>query len=307
MNSRQKLQVYSALAASMAVWGLSFLVTKQVVSVLPVSTLLAMRFVIASVFLGVWVIARGELRISKRDLGVLAALAVLSPVGYFLFETHGVARTQASHASVIVAIIPAVVFILAMIFRQERFSWRKALGIALAYAGVVLVIGVGTSEEGATILGDVLILGAVACASVRTLLAKRVLRRVTPLQLTFYQFLFSLIVFVPLASADGFEWTAKFTGSVLFGVLFLGLFCSALAFLAMHYALVHLPASGVSVAANFVPVVTLIAEIALYGTTPSWPKLTGMVMVIGGMVLAQAMTRNTSESGRGILPGRVGG
>ena len=307
MNSRQKLQVYAALAASMAVWGLSFLVTKQVVDVLPVSTLLAMRFLLAVVFLGVWTVARGELRLPKRDLLMLAALAVLSPVGYFLFETYGVARTQASHASVIVAVIPAVVFILAMIFRQEKFAWRKAWGILLAYAGVILVIGLGSTEAGASVLGDVLVLGAVACASVRTLLAKRILQKVTPLQLTFYQFLFSLIVFLPLAAADGFSWAEQITGPILFGVLFLGLFCSALAFLGMHYALVHLPASGVSVAANFVPVVTLAAEIAVYGAVPSAAKLVGMVMVIGGMVLAQAAKRDGGAPAERLLPGRVGG
>ncbi|MBN1859227.1 DMT family transporter [Candidatus Bipolaricaulota bacterium] len=307
MNSRQKVQVYAALAASMGVWGISFLVTKQVVDVLPVSTLLSMRFLLAVIFLGVWAVARGELRVPKRDLLMLAALAVLSPVGYFLFETHGVARTQASHASVIVAVIPAVVFILAMLFRQEKFSWRKALGIAVAYAGVILVIGLGTSEAGASVLGDVLVLGAVACASVRTLFAKQILQKVTPLQLTFYQFLFSLVVFLPLAAADGFDWTARVTGSVLLGVLFLGLFCSALAFLGMHYALVHLPASGVSVAANFVPVVTLAAEIALYGTVPSAAKVVGMAMVIGGMVLAQAVKRDKGAADEQLLPGRVGG
>jgi len=307
MNDRKKLQVYAALAASMTVWGVSFLVTKHVVGVLPVSTLLAMRFLLASAFLGAWAMIRGDLRVPRRDLQVLAALTVLSPVGYFLFETHGVARTQASHASVIIAVIPAAVFILAMLFRQERFAWRKALGIALAYAGVVLVIGLGTSETGATVLGDVLILGAVACASIRTILAKRVLQRVTPLQLTFYQFLFSLVVFLPLASTEGLDWTVNFSGSVLLGVLFLGLFCSALAFLGLHYALVHLPASGVSVAANFVPVVTLIAEIALYGVLPSPAKLAGMVMVIGGMVFAQAVNRGKGAANHDPVPGEAGG
>ena len=60
-------------------------------------------------------------------------------------------------------------------------------------------------------------------------------------------------------------------------------------------------------AVAFVALPILIAEIAMYGVAPSAAKVIGMLMVIGGMVLAQAVTRGTGESGRKVVPGRVGG
>ena len=70
-------------------------------------------------------------------------------------------------------------------------------------------------------------------------------------------------------------------------VLFLGVVCSAGAFLALHYALSHISATRVAVTANAVPIVTLLAEAALLGVFLTPLKLLGTLLTITGVVLAQ--------------------
>jgi drug/metabolite transporter (DMT)-like permease len=130
-------------------------------------------------------------------------------------------------------------------------------------------------------------LGAVACAATRTTLIKEMLRRVTPLQLTFYQFAFSLLVFGPLALTEGTGWMSQLTAQTTLEVLFLGVFCSAGAFLFMHYALVHLSATQVAVSANLVPIITLIAEAALLGSPVTLAKVLGTAITLGGVLWIQ--------------------
>jgi len=286
-DPRQTLRVYAALGAAMLIWGFSFLAIKDAVATVPVLSLLAVRFIIAVLLLGLIGGFRGRLHLAWRDLRTLAGLAVLSPIGYFLLETFGVKHTQPSHVAVIIAIIPTVVFLIAFLRRQERPSWRKGAGIAIAYAGVLLIIGSSLREPGSSLLGDLLILGAVLCAASRTVLLKDVLRRISPLQLTFYQFAFSLIVFVPLATTDDASWVGTLSTPVILEILFLGVFCSAGAFLAMHYALSHLAATQVAVSANAIPVITLVGEILFLGTTPSTLMLIGTLVTLGGVILSQ--------------------
>ncbi|HDS28943.1 MAG TPA: EamA family transporter, partial [Candidatus Acetothermia bacterium] len=241
----------------------------------------------ATLLLGLVGLVRRSLRLPRRDLAVMAGLSLLSPVGYFLFETYGVAYTQPSHVSVIIATIPLAVYIIAYARKQEMLTWKRSLGTLIAYAGVVIVVLGGAQEEGATLLGDLLVLGAVLCAAVRTTLIKDALRRVSPLQLTFYQFFFALFVFAPLSVTDGFGWFSEQTAFTVLAVLFLGVFCSAGAFLFMHYALVHLSATQVAVSANLVPVITLIAEIGLLGASVTLPKLLGIGVTLAGVLLTQ--------------------
>lgn len=280
-------RVYGALLSAMTIWGFSFLAIKDALNTVPVFSLLFARFLFATVLLGLLAASRRALRVPRRELLALAGLSALSPVGYFLFETFGVARTQPSHVAVIIATIPIAVYLIAFARRQERASWRKTVGILIAYAGIVLIIAFGQREAGASLSGDLLVLGAVLCAAMRTSLIKDALRRVTPLQLTFYQFFFSLFVFGPLAATDGIEWLGRLSTMTVLEILFLGVFCSAGAFLAMHYALSHLSATRVAVSANLVPVITLIAEVTLLGSALTPIKGIGTAVTLVGVVLTQ--------------------
>jgi len=290
MDWRTSIRVYGALLFAMLVWGFSFLAVKDAVATIPVLSLLFVRFAIATLLLGLAALVRRRIFLPKRDLLALAGLALLSPVGYFLFETYGVSLTQASHASILIAVIPIVVYLIAFVRKQEAATWRKTVGISLAFAGVLAIVLSAPGERGASLVGDLLVLGAVLCAATRTTLIKDALRRVTPLQLTFYQFLFSLLVFGPLAGATGFSWVSRMTATLWGEVLFLGAVCSAGAFLAMHYALAHISATSVAVSANVVPIVTLLAEVLLLGVSMTPLKVLGALLTILGVVLTQLQT-----------------
>jgi len=297
---KRLLGVYLALGGAMLAWGLSFLATKRIVTDVPVLSLLFARFSIASLLLGAVLWARRGVRLPRRDLLAVSGLSLLSPVGYFLFETFGVANTQPSHVSVIVAAIPTAVFLIACFKRQERPTLRKGIGLVIAYGGIFTLVVSGLHAPGASVLGDCLVLGAVACAAVRTVLIKDVLRRVSPLQVTFYQFSVSLLLFGPLAATEGWSWIGRITPTQILEMLFLGIVCSAGAFFALHYALSHLSATRVAASTNFIPVITLLAEVLLLGTGISVLKGVGTAAVIGGVLLTQLGERAPVA----VIPGK---
>jgi drug/metabolite transporter (DMT)-like permease len=287
MSAERPIRAYAALVSSMLIWGFSFLATKELLPAIPVLSLLFARFAVASVVLGVLALVCGALRVSRRDLAVLSGLALLSPVGYYLFETYGVALTQASHVSILIATIPIGVYLIAFARRMERITWRKTAGILLGFLGIVLLVNSSSGEAGASLAGDVLVLGAVACAAVQTVLLKEALRRITPLQLTFYQSLLSLVVFGPLAAVDGFSWIPRVSFLGWWEFLFLAVFCSAIAFLAMNYALARLSATSVAVSVNLVPIVTVVAEVAWLGVPLTIAKVAGTALAVVGVLVIQ--------------------
>jgi drug/metabolite transporter (DMT)-like permease len=296
MDGRTSLRVYGALSFSMIVWGLSFLAIKNVVEIVPVFSLSFVRFAVAAILLGLLGLPRRRLVVPRRGLLAIAGLALLSPVGYFLFETYGISLTLASHASILIAAIPTVVYIIAFARRQEPATWRKTIGILLAFFGVLAIIVSAPAERGASLVGDLLVLGAVLCAAVRTTLVKDALRRVTPLQLTFYQFALSLAVFGPLAATDDPSWIGAMTPALWAQVLFLAVCCSAAAYLAMHFALKHISASRVSVTADAVPIVTILAEAVLLGVPLTWIRVVGAALTLVGVVVTQVASPERSST-----------
>jgi drug/metabolite transporter (DMT)-like permease len=121
------------------------------------------------------------------------------------------------------------------------------------------------------------------------------LRRVTPLQLTFFSFLFSLVFFGSLTLSDGLNWVEQLNMSIILGVLFLGVLSSAVAFFGIHYALASLSATQVTVAANLIPVIALFAEVFLIGMDITLLKVVGVAVTITGVLLTQLAGRSSGQ------------
>ncbi len=300
MKRHTRLTVYAALIVSRTVWGFSFLALKDAVETIPVFSLLFVRFGLATVLLGGLLAARGTLRSAlrrpKRDLAVLAGLSLLAPIGSFIFETHGISLTQPSHVSLIVATIPIAVYAISFLRKKEKLTVPTTTGILCAFSGVILILLTSQQESGASLLGDILIFGTVACAAVQTSLLKDVLRRVPPIEVTFYLFLFSLCVFGPIAGAEGFGWVKNLTPLLIGEILFLGMLCSAVASLCKNYALSRLGATQVAATGSLMPVVALFAEATIMGAPIGWEKGLGTTLVILGVLVTQLKARDWHPS-----------
>ncbi|MFC2105280.1 DMT family transporter [Candidatus Bipolaricaulota bacterium] len=300
MKRHTRLAAYAALFASRTVWGFSFIALKDAVETIPIFSLLFVRFGLSTVLLGGILAAQGTLRSAlrrpKRDLAILAGLSLLAPVGSFIFETHGISLTQPSHVSLIVATIPIAVYAISLLRKKEKFTATRSAGILCAFSGVSLILLTSRHEAGANILGDILILGTVACASLKTSLVKDVLRRISPVEVTFYTFLVSLCVFGPVACAEGFDWVWALTPLHIGEILFLSILCSAVASLCKNYALSRLGATQVAATGSLTPVVALLAEATIMAVPIGWEKGLGTTLVILGVFVTQLKARDQSSS-----------
>jgi len=286
-SSKEKVRVYAALFSVVIIWGLCFLAIKDVVQVVPVFTFLFLQAAGAVIALGILGGAQGALRFPRCGLLALTGMSLLSPIGDLTFEAFGTARTQPSHVSVIIAVIPTAVYLVALLRRQERLTWKKGLGVTLTYIGIILIVSLSGSTSGASLMGDLLIIGVVFCIVVRSIFIKEMLKRVTPLQLTFYQFLLSLFFFGPLAATDNLLWVAQLTPTIILEILYLGFLSAGVAHLAINYAISHLSVTQVAVATSSIPLITLFAEILLMGTSLTFFKAIGIVATITGVTLTQ--------------------
>ena len=89
-------------------------------------------------------------------------LTVLSPVGYFIFETSGIKYTSPTSASLIIATIPIFSTIIAMIFLKEKMTPFATLGVFISFLGVYLIVSYQTASVYAPkpLLGNMLVFGA---------------------------------------------------------------------------------------------------------------------------------------------------
>ncbi|MCX8005840.1 MAG: DMT family transporter [Burkholderiaceae bacterium] len=196
------LRAHLPLASSMALVGVYVALAKPLLAVLPVFALAFLRFLIAAVALAPFTPrARAEPPLSPQERRLFF---VLSFFGNFLFTLcllAGLQRTSATAAGVILATLPAAVALLSRLLLRERLDARARLAIALAVAGIALLQWARAGEAAdtrATLLGNMLVFGAVLCEATYVIVGKRLTATRRPLRISALLNLGGLLLAAPL-------------------------------------------------------------------------------------------------------------
>ena len=289
---------YSLLIRSTFFWGISFIMTKELLDAphMTVTLLITLRLAVASFVMVPSLALLHKLeRIRREDLKWFLLLALCEPFVYNLCETTGVDNVSSSLASVIVATIPLFVPFGMWIAYRKRITSSMLLGVLLSLGGVALLL-VGGDELSGSFTGLLALTGAVVIAVVYTLILVKIVDHYNPVTVTTYQNLIGLVYYLPLAvwsaSKGGFQFSLfTLQPRHLLYLLLLGVCCSTLAYVFYNRGVRHLGASEACIFNNAIPVVTFFVALSLPGLahaeTFSWHKLLAILIVISGVVIAQ--------------------
>src|SRR5215212_732326 len=122
------------------IWGINFVVVKYATHIFNPVAFTGLRVGTAALFLGTVALSRGGISLPRADVVRLLFLGVLGNGLYQLFFVHGVSRTRAGNAALIVGAAPAFIALIARARGLERVKRLTLVGIALSVLGVSLVI-----------------------------------------------------------------------------------------------------------------------------------------------------------------------
>ncbi len=291
----KNLTTYAALIITMLFWGLSFIGTKIALSSFTPLVCNFLRFSLASLFFLIVFFRSGLPKLSSEQHRKLLLTALFQPGLYFAFETIGLTYTTASSTSIILALVPIAVLILAHFILGEEINRKSILGITLSVIGiVVLVLGGGEKLSlGGSLLGDLLILGAVFSAAFYMVLARDLGKTLSSMQITGFQVIYGTIIFAPffLYNLPDISWAQVSIQSVA-AIVFLSLFCTITAFLAYNFALTRIEASRASVFINGIPVVTAIGAWFILGEKLTLVQMAGGALVLMAVFITSVKTKS---------------
>jgi drug/metabolite transporter (DMT)-like permease len=137
--------VHVALVLLFAAWSLSFITAQWLQQDLSVSEALAARFAPVVFATGVLLAIRRP-HIPRGAWGRLALMGLFGVPGYNFFFFLGLRSVPSGTASLVIALSPVFIAILARLVFGEAFGLRQMAGMALAMAGLFVVIRFGTTK-----------------------------------------------------------------------------------------------------------------------------------------------------------------
>jgi drug/metabolite transporter (DMT)-like permease len=275
-------------------WGFSFIATKVALREIHPFTLLTLRFGIGGCLLLLVQLQRNRRFLktfSSKDWISIVFLAVVGVSGHTLLQAYGLLYTTAINTGWIVAIMPIFITIAARFYLGEPITLRKIGGILLGFWGIFLVISKGVFSfsifhVGST-FGDLLILSSALTWTAFTVGGRAFLSHFPPLATITPIMIVGCLATFPFTWLK-WEWNLLFHLSIIawIGILFLGIFCSGLAYLFWYSALEKKDSSVVGMYLYLEPFVTLIGAYVFLGEEIHWITLAGGGMTLLGVYLA---------------------
>jgi len=286
--------VYALICFQQTIASLTHIVAQEAIHQYDANLILILRSGIASVCL-LLILAWQEKSlhvfkdIEQKDFWKLVLLGALNvPINQWLF-LQGLRYTTPANSALLYAMTPALVFLFTLGSKEGRPSWKKILGILMAFVGVSIIM----FERGATLAsdhthGNILIFLAVIAWSLYTLLGKGLVEKYGALRTTGLNMILGTVLYLPIAlTITNTQPIAGFSTAIWLEVLYLGIIASVVNYLLWFFGLKKLETNKLAIFQNLQPVLTTAIAVMLSRAFLTEELAGGGILALVGVILVQ--------------------
>ena len=286
----KNLIIKATLSALMAqvIFGFSFMFTKIALENASVFTVIADRYIIAFISLSILMLFnKTRIKLSK-NIWKLVLMSLFQPILYFLFESYGIKMTTSGFSAVMISLIPVVSMFGGIFFLKEVPSVLQYCFTALSVLGVAVMTFSSKADGTVSLLGVMLLLGAVISSVAYNIMSRKISDEFSPLERTYAMTLIGLLIFVLIAFVENVNNPVNIIIhfkdlSYTTAILYLGIVSSVVAFLFLNYANTYLPVAKTTVFSNITTVISVVAGILFLDEKFDVVTVVSTIMIIVGV------------------------
>jgi drug/metabolite transporter (DMT)-like permease len=304
--------VHAKLLFVVAAWGLGWVAGREVATGMPEAFAAWLRYSMTVPLFFIWMIWReGDLSRKAtgkrvfvprgRDLRDITIMAVFATLLYQLFFMHGMARTAAGDASVIITFNPGFTALFAILLIDRKMTSRLGIGLLVGLAGVAIVTGWSPNTDlpaEQRMFGDFLIMCAAASWAYSTIVMKGIMERespesgpaLTPLSIIVWVSFLGWLMLAPFALYDlvmsGSEVVPN-TREFLW-LVYLAIFSTVLSYVWFADGVDKIGPTAAATYVYLVPFFGILFGWLLLSESVGWSLAAGLCLILVGVRLAQS-------------------
>lgn len=284
------------LVAATALWGVSFVVMKDIVDALSPAWLLGIRFTCAGVILFVILRKRVIKTFSRNVLGMGVVLGLLDFSAFFA-QTVGLQHTTPGINAFLTATYCVIVPFAWWIIARKRPTVFNVGAAVIAVAGIWLVSVSGSSEGLSIGFGEAITLVCALLFAIHIVFVSKFSQSADALVLTVIQFVTEGLCGLALGALSGTAPSVEvLTSPVLIGQMaFLIVFASIICFGIQNVALAYVPPAQASLFLSLESVFGVLFSVLLYGEQITLRLLLGFALIFGAIVISETFPLKKKE------------
>jgi len=275
-----------AAGVTVVLWASAFVAIRSAGRDFSPGALALGRLVCGSVVLGLVARARREGWPPRAAWPGIVTSGVLWFGVYMVALNWGEQKVDAGTAAIVVSLGPIIIAFLSGWRLKEGFPPGVLAGVAVSFAGVI-VVGVATAGTGhASVAGVLLCLLAAVAFATAVVSQKPALRYASALQVTTLGAAIGALACLPFSGQLVSQVSAAPFAATL-QVCYLGVFPTAIGFTTWAYALARTPAAKMGATTYVVPAITVFISWAALGQVPALLAIVGGVLCLAGVALSR--------------------
>jgi drug/metabolite transporter (DMT)-like permease len=290
VRRREDPRVLVAIAVTTLLWASAFVAIRSVRTHFEPVPLTLGRLLVGAAALSLLMRVQRVALPARRELPAIIACGVLWFGAYNVALNQGERLVDAGTAAMLVNIAPIMIALLAAVVLRERLSPWLLGGLAVAFAGAV-VIAISSAARHGGLSGVLLCVLAAAVYTVAVVVEKPLLDRVSAVAVMWGACLAGAVVCLPFAPALVSELRSAPPSSTLL-VVYLGLGPTAIAFTLFSYALSRSTIARQGATTYLVPPLVIALSWIALGEVPGLAAIGGGALCLVGV----AVTRRRPSS-----------
>lgn len=255
------------------------------------------RAILAAVMIGiVMLISRQRINISaiKKEIPLLLISGMAMGINWMLlFEAYK--YTTVSVATLSYYFAPVIVIVVCPFLFKEKLTPKQIVCSIMSTAGLVLIIGVGDTQNGGNnIIGVLLGLGA-AVFYATVMLLNKFIKNVEGIPRTFMQFIAAIVIMVPyvifkggitISTMDGVGWAC---------LLVVGFVHTGITYCMYFSSLKELPGQKVAILSYIDPLVSVLVSMLILKEGMTLMQIIGGILILGFTLWNELPTRRMTN------------
>ena len=298
MKKNSKTLGMIAMAAVVMIYGISYISRQAIGTALTPPQILVIQMTIMAVFFGLYnLITRKSFQLKKKDVVWVIASGLFGTTFFHGFTLLSVNSLGATVSSLLYGFAAAFALLIEILIYHRKKTFLGILSIVVSLTGIFILMDMNLQDLAATnFTGYLLGLASVVSWVVYTFLCNKITGDYPQTVLLSYQALVGVVTTLPLLAFGSASLAGLQDPMVIVHILFLGLFNSSIAYFLNMYAIQRIGVTLSNLFLNFLPVVTMVMAIILYGDMPSAKQIIGGALVIVSVFMLNRDQKNVDSA-----------
>jgi drug/metabolite transporter (DMT)-like permease len=294
---------YFAVVSALALWAGNWIVARAVRDDISPGVITTARVVLVMLALAPLALPGLAARLrafGARDWAVLAALGLFGGGVHNAMQYLGLQSTTATNGTLFFSLSPVTIMVLAGLVLAERVAAMQWVGVAVSFAGVLMIALRGDAEALRTLSfnpGDILCFLSMIFWSGYTICLRLQRAALEPIQLLFMVCAVGLLTLLPWLAWDlAYDPRAHFNMNGTLALLYSAFASVILAYAGWNYAVSRLGAARTGGFSHLLPAFGVIFAAIFLREYPAWYHFVGIVLIFRGIALSALRVSSASSS-----------